>query len=241
MLCTFYHSEKNEKLTNLFITYLLYLCYCFINTNVLIQINTDNARSLPWADPQISKYGQEIMCPETLTGHWIRLFVHRTVGLQVGERVGYVPETRKTPHNWVTTEASHVALAVKNPPGRCRRHKRCGFHLWVGKIPWRRKWQPTPVFLPGESHGQRSLVGYSPWGCKKVDKSEQLTLSMGPKEESTFSMKTEIHVYTPNALVFINKRGGSTTLPGGTWEPGSTWKGNTAISAKGKWRRVWRR
>ena len=41
---------------------------------------------------------------------------------------------------------------------------RCGFDPWVGKIPWRRAWQPTPVFLPGESHGQRSLVGYSPWG-----------------------------------------------------------------------------
>ena len=53
-------------------------------------------------------------------------------------------------------------------------------------------------------------------------------------------MKTEIHVYIPNALVFINKCGGSTTLPGGTWEPGSTWKGSTAISPKGKWRRVWR-
>ena len=48
----------------------------------------------------------------------------------------------------------------------CRRHKRCGFDPWVGKIPWRRKWQPTPVFLPGESHGQRSVVGYSPWGCR---------------------------------------------------------------------------
>ena len=39
----------------------------------------------------------------------------------------------------------------------------------VGKIPWRREWQPTPVFLPGESLGQRSLVGYSPWGCKESD------------------------------------------------------------------------
>ena len=39
---------------------------------------------------------------------------------------------------------------------------------WVRKIPWRRKWQPTPVVLPGESHGQRSLKGYSPWGCKRV-------------------------------------------------------------------------
>ena len=49
-----------------------------------------------------------------------------------------------------------------------RRRKRGKFNLWVGKIPWRKAWQPTPAFLPGESHGQRSLVGYSPWGCKRV-------------------------------------------------------------------------
>ena len=46
---------------------------------------------------------------------------------------------------------------------------RPGFDPWVGKIPWRRAWQPTPVFLPGESHGQRSLVGYSPWDHKESD------------------------------------------------------------------------
>ena len=46
---------------------------------------------------------------------------------------------------------------------------------WVGKIPWRREWQPTPVFLPGEFHGHRSLVGYSPWGCKELDMTERLT------------------------------------------------------------------
>ena len=40
------------------------------------------------------------------------------------------------------------------------------FDPWVGKIPWRRKWQPTPVFLPGESHGRRNLMGYSPWVAK---------------------------------------------------------------------------
>ena len=45
-------------------------------------------------------------------------------------------------------------------------HRRPRFDPWVGKIPWRRKWQPTPVFLPEEFHGQRSLVGYSPWGHK---------------------------------------------------------------------------
>ena len=51
---------------------------------------------------------------------------------------------------------------------QCRRQKRLGFDPRVGKIPWRRKWQPTPVFLPGESHGQRNLVGYSPWDRKRV-------------------------------------------------------------------------
>ena len=43
------------------------------------------------------------------------------------------------------------------------------FDPWVRKIPWRRKWQPIPVFLPGKSHGQKSLEGYSPWGCKESD------------------------------------------------------------------------
>ena len=50
----------------------------------------------------------------------------------------------------------------------CRRHERCGFNPCVEKIPWRRKWQPSPVLLPGESHGRRSLVGYGPWGSKRV-------------------------------------------------------------------------
>ena len=50
---------------------------------------------------------------------------------------------------------------------QCRRHKRCGFSPWVGKIPWSRKWQPTPVSLPGKLHGQRSLVGYIAWGHKE--------------------------------------------------------------------------
>ena len=55
---------------------------------------------------------------------------------------------------------------------QCRRHRRCGFSSWVGKIPWRRAWQPTPVFLPGGSHGQRSLAGCSPWGYKESDVTE---------------------------------------------------------------------
>ena len=73
---------------------------------------------------------------------------------------------------------------------QCRRCKRRGFSPWVEKIPWRRTWQPTPVFLPGEFHGQRSLTGYSPWGRKESDTTEcswlpQLTLGLREQEAQT--------------------------------------------------------
>ena len=55
--------------------------------------------------------------------------------------------------------------------------KRCRFDPWVRKSTWRRAWQPTPVFLPGEFHGHRSLVGYSPWGLKELDTTEWRTLT----------------------------------------------------------------
>ena len=70
-----------------------------------------------------------------------------------------------------TTQGLPSWCSAKESACQCRR---CGFNLWVGKIPWRRKWQPTPVLLPGKFHGQRSLVGYSPWGCKESDTTERL-------------------------------------------------------------------
>ena len=63
----------------------------------------------------------------------------------------------------------------KEPDCQCGRLKRCGFDPWVGEIPWRREWQPTPVFLPRESHGLRGLAGYIPWSYKESDTTEQLT------------------------------------------------------------------
>ena len=62
---------------------------------------------------------------------------------------------------------SLVSQLLKNPSAMQE--------TWVGKIPWRRERLPTPVFLPGEFHGPRSPVGYSPWGCKEQDTAEQLT------------------------------------------------------------------
>ena len=67
---------------------------------------------------------------------------------------------------------SQLMLGVMNPPAKAGDVKRCMFYPWVRKIPWRRQWQPTPVFLPGESCGQRSLVGYSPWSLKESGTTE---------------------------------------------------------------------
>ena len=68
-------------------------------------------------------------------------------------------------------QASYMALVVKNPPAMKEPQE-----TWVQSLgqedPWRRKWQPAPIFLPGKSHFQRSLVGYSSWGCKELDMTE---------------------------------------------------------------------
>ena len=68
----------------------------------------------------------------------------------------------------------HRRLSGKESTCQSRRH---GFDPWVGKVPWRRKWQPTPVLLPRKSHRQRGLVGYSPWGRKESDMAEELSTS----------------------------------------------------------------
>ena len=64
---------------------------------------------------------------------------------------------------------------IKESACQCRR---CRFNPWVGNIPWRRKWQPTPVSLPGKSRGQRRLVGYSPWGVAVTKSQTRLSISM---------------------------------------------------------------
>ena len=69
-----------------------------------------------------------------------------------------------------------LCIILKKKKRICLNSGDSGFNLWVGKIPWRRKWQPTLVLWSGESHGQRSLVGYSPGGHNESDMTEQLTL-----------------------------------------------------------------
>ena len=73
------------------------------------------------------------------------------------------------PRKLYLEEGSHSG---KESACQSRRRKRCKFNPWVGKIPWSKKWHPTLVFLPRKFHGLRSLMDYSPWGCKKSDMTE---------------------------------------------------------------------
>ena len=81
-------------------------------------------------------------------------------------------QTRLSYFTYLLTYLSWICLlgsypmwhSGKESACQCRRYKRCGFNPWVRKIPWRRKRQPSSVLLPGKSHGQKSLAGYSPWG-----------------------------------------------------------------------------
>ena len=69
----------------------------------------------------------------------------------------------------------HGAAVGKGSTFQCGR---CKFYPWVGKVPWSRKWEPPPEFLPGKLHGQRSLARYSPWGPKESDTTEHEHASM---------------------------------------------------------------
>ena len=111
----------------------------------------------------------------------------------------------KLPATWVLWLSHYFSQQAGYPPRRwlsgkefacqCRQQRRCGFDPWVGKTPWRRAWQPTLGFLPGKSHGQRSLEGYSPWGHKESDTTEQGTLHLTQDclQTSPINVKSMVH------------------------------------------------
>ena len=102
-----------------------------------------------------------------------------TSGVMEGEGQSRGREVRSTTIGYKRNYNGLPDGAISKEPARqCRRCKRRRFDPWVGEIPWRRKWQPPPVFLPGESHGQRNLAGYSPWGCKELDKNEHTYIKL---------------------------------------------------------------
>ena len=113
--------------------------------------------------------------------HWRRKWQPTPVflpGESHGRRslVGCSPWGHRESDTTEVTSSSNNSVGLDGSGGKsiCLQCGRPRFDPWVGKIPWRRKWQPTPVLLPGESHGWKSLVGYNPWGCKESDTAEWL-------------------------------------------------------------------
>ena len=96
-------------------------------------------------------------------------------------------------------------LRGKESACQCRRYE---FNLWVGKIPWRRAWQPTPVFLPGEPHGQRSLAGYSQQGLKERlnSNSQWFVQGLCPFNATGLSLITSLGTKVHRSLGQKNRR-----------------------------------
>ena len=112
------------------------------------------------------------------TGPWLYALLTREAGPSLERE-----STRQAADPQHTNESGHSACSRafpggasgKEPTYQCTRHKRHRFSPGVRKIPWRRAWQPTPVFLLGEPHGQRSLAGCSPGGHKESDTTDQVS------------------------------------------------------------------
>ena len=119
---------------------------------------------------------QRLQGPERAQSHIILLFDHtgspdsriKETWAACQPAVGHTLDTRYL-HTTTSFHASQVVQRLWAIICWCRR---CRFDPWVRKILWRRKWQPTPVFLPGKSHGQKSLTSYSPWSRKELDTTE---------------------------------------------------------------------
>ena len=148
-----------------------------------------------------------------------RIFLARTLGWVAI----FFSKGPSWPKDW--TCISHILCAAGRfftiePPGRASQvvknlpanagDMRYRFDLWVGKIPWRRAWQPTAVFLPGESHGQRSLVGYSPRGHKESDMTEVT-------EHACTSHWGSPHIDLQFKLLMLNLKNEQATKNPGYW------------------------
>ena len=144
--------------------------------------------------PVITWLGKKL--PGFSTAHLLSRFGNEALNPSMSNRTSYSPGREEYPSTCylefsVTSTFSpliystnhlhhdgikHIYLTLCAQVAQCKestcQHRRCRFSPCVGKMPWSRKWQPNPVFLPGESHGQRRLEGYIPWGCKESDTTE---------------------------------------------------------------------
>ena len=124
-------------------------------------------------------------------GQWVLLLPFHLLNCSLGACIYFPPclrlkENTSPVHRqdtffWFSLSLAAGGASGKEPTCKCRWCRRHGFDPWVGKVSWWRAWQPTSVFLLGESHGQRSLAGHSPWGCQELKKPEQLNCTISSR------------------------------------------------------------
>ena len=124
---------------------------------------------------------------------WRIPWIEETGGLQS-------VESQRAGHNWATFTHFTLGSSGKEPSCQSRGCKRCEFDPWARKMPWRRAWQLTPVFLPGESHGQRSLTSYGPWGHNWSDLA---CMHTGGEFEKSFSWHAVLKECTRGEIPYI--------------------------------------
>ena len=156
----------------------------FPQTWCLPWINNYDKISRHWSDPVI-------LCGSPLSLWQAALWAGTWAGLTANRNFPPAGQFLKWAWSWGFPVAHGKDSACQS-----RRRKRHRFDPWFGKIPWRRKWQPTPVFLPGKSCGQMSLVGYSPWGLEELDMTEQLSAHTHRADKYT-------HIHTHTHTQFI--------------------------------------
>ena len=117
---------------------------------------------------------------------------------------------------------------------QCRRHKRPEFDPWVVKIPWRRECLSAPIFLPGESHGQRSLEGYSPWGRKESDITEWLHFHFHTNSEKAMASHSSTLAWK---IPWTEEPGGLQSM--GSLRVRHDWATSLSLFTFMHWRRKW--
>ena len=120
-------------------------------------------------------------CEQKSPGGWLNTGSDSSLKILLEKSPGEI--SPQSPLASPATIGRHLLVTEVDKESACQ-CRRYGFSPWVGKIPWRSKWQPTPVFLPGKSYGQRSLEGYSPWGRKRV-RHDSATNNNNKKEDWT--------------------------------------------------------
>ena len=137
---------------------------------------------------------------KTETRHDIQLYKVQVCGYLLRAAASKLPPSENQPSlfAWGLNMLFPGGASGKESALQYRSHRTCEFDPWVMQIPWRRKWQPTPVFLHGKLHGQRSLAGYSPWGHRESVSNRTFMASPHNSNPQIWKTQSELSPVSPH-------------------------------------------